>query len=316
MSTVEIDAGAPAPAGYAEHRVPVRGGDLHVGVWGPQDASAPTVLAVHGVSASHRAWGLVAGRLPGVRVIAPDLRGRGRSNGLPGPYGMPVHADDLAAVLEHFGTVPVPVAGHSMGAYVSLVLAHRHPGLVSSLLLVDGGLPLVVPPGLTDQQIIEAVLGPAAERLAMEFASVDAYRDYWSAHPAFAQNWNGLVEDYIAYDLDGAAPRLRPSTRYEALAEDTAELHRGPSLLAALKHLAHPALLLRAPRGLMNEDGGLLPTEDVASWRERLAGLEVREVEDTNHYTIVMDTPGADAVAGEIRRMLEVQGVARGEKGR
>src|SRR5690606_9508333 len=88
---------------------------------------------------------LVAHLLKGVRVLAPDLRGRGRSNQLPGPYGMPQHADDLAAVLDHFGVETALIVGHSMGAFVSVVLSHRHPERVSELILVDGGLPLAVP---------------------------------------------------------------------------------------------------------------------------------------------------------------------------
>ena len=78
--------------------VPVAGGDLFVARWG----SGPPVLAVHGITGSHAAWPWVADRLAGaVSLIAPDLRGRGASNGLPGPFGMAAHAADLVAVLDH-----------------------------------------------------------------------------------------------------------------------------------------------------------------------------------------------------------------------
>ncbi|MGB9033232.1 MAG: alpha/beta hydrolase [Paeniglutamicibacter sp.] len=288
---------------YNTEQVPVDGGNMMVGVWGPDDPAAPAILAVHGVTASHQAWGLVADALPGVRVIAPDLRGRGRSNHLPGPYGMPVHADDLARVLEHFGTGPIPVVGHSMGAFVSLVLAHRHPGQVASLLLVDGGLPLLVPEGLDDEQIVQAVLGPAAARLEMEFDSHQAYRDYWAQHPAFARHWNSLVERYVDYDLQGLAPHLRPSTNYRALAEDTAELHRGASLPAALDGLSHPVRFLQSPRGLLGVEPGLYDSGYVAQWAARIPALETHLIPDTNHYTIVMEELGANTVAGFIRAM-------------
>ena len=76
---------------YRTIAVPVAGGDLRVGVWDPDPAAAdpPSVLLIHGVTASHLAWPFVVDRLPGVRVIAPDLRGRGGSNSLTGPAGMP-----------------------------------------------------------------------------------------------------------------------------------------------------------------------------------------------------------------------------------
>ena len=51
-----------------------------------------------------------------------------------------------------------------MGAFASLVLANRHPDRVSSLVLVDGGLPLPTPPGVTDDELMKATLSPAAER--------------------------------------------------------------------------------------------------------------------------------------------------------
>lgn len=290
--------------GYRTVDVPVRGGALRCGVWGPEDPAAPVLLAVHGVTASHKTWGLVAAGLPEVRIIAPDLRGRGRSNGLPGPYGMAAHAADLAAVLHAFEVESAVVAGHSMGAFVSVVLAHRYPRAVRSLILIDGGLPLQVPPGLTDDEVIEAVLGPAAERLGTRYASREAYRSFWKQHPAFARNWNPLVEEYVDYDLAGEEPGLRPATRFEAMRQDTADLNRGPDLRAALAALAVPALLLRAPRGLMDEPAGLYTQAHARRWEQQLERLDVRDVPDVNHYTIVMDAPGAGAVAGAVAAAL------------
>ncbi|MSR99259.1 alpha/beta hydrolase [Arthrobacter sp. BL-252-APC-1A] len=283
---------------YTSIGIPVRGGTLHTGIWGPDDPAAPTVLAVHGVTASHRTWGMVAEALPQVRFIAPDLRGRGRSNSLPGPYGMPVHADDLAAVLTALDATRAVVAGHSMGAFAALVLAHRHPELVESLVLVDGGLPLDVPAGLSDEQIIQAVLGPAARRLEQVFPSLREYEQFWAPHPAFTGHWNGLLHDYLAYDLqphDGGG--FRASTCTAALVEDTAELHRGTALLQSLEGLRHRVQLLRAPRGLLNEEPGLYAPAYISAWKEKLPSLEVSDVPATNHYTIVMDNPGAASVA-------------------
>ncbi|WP_448073675.1 alpha/beta fold hydrolase [Georgenia yuyongxinii] len=114
---------------YTEVDVAVDGGTLHAGVWEPRAAAdgVPTVLAIHGITATHRAWDWVAPDLAGVRVVAPDLRGRGRSNGLPGPFGMARHADDVAALADQVGARGVVVTGHSMGGFVAVVLAHRHP---------------------------------------------------------------------------------------------------------------------------------------------------------------------------------------------
>src|ERR1700756_3463600 len=99
----------------------VAGGRLNVAQAGPGGRSAEgVVVAVHGITASHTAWRTVARALvarTGIRLLAPDLRGRGRSAGLPGPYGIAAHVEDLVALLDREGVQEVVLAGHSMGAY-------------------------------------------------------------------------------------------------------------------------------------------------------------------------------------------------------
>jgi lipase len=294
-------------ATYRTAEVEVRGGTLHTALWGPEDPDTPTILAVHGVTASHKAWHYLAEALPDVRIIAPDLRGRGRSNGLPAPYGMPTHAQDLAAVLAAFTTGPVVVVGHSMGAFAALVLANLFPERVRSLVLVDGGLPLQVPAGISDEDVVAAVLGPAAERLNSTFPSREVYRQFWRQHPAFSSDWTPFVQDYVDYDLTGEEPELRPATKYQAMAEDTAELHRGASLLKALDELAVDAQVLRAPRGLLNEPAALYAPGYLEAWALKLPSLRVREVPDVNHYTIVMGEAGAGAVAESVQEALAIR---------
>ena len=114
---------------YRTVDVPVSGGDVRAGVWDPIGAEGPvpTVPAIHGVTSSHLAWQFLVEQLPGVRVIAPDLRGRGASNAIEGPAGMTAHATDMIAVLDAFELEAVPEVGHSMGGFVAVVLAHLHP---------------------------------------------------------------------------------------------------------------------------------------------------------------------------------------------
>lgn len=299
---------------YRSLDVDVRGGRLHAGEWSRGSAGeGAMVLAVHGITASHRSWDAVARTLlddagpagAPQRLLAPDLRGRGRSNALPGPYGMAQHADDMAALLRAAGAdaqKPAVVVGHSMGAFVALVLADRHRELVERLVLVDGGLPLALPAGMNRDEALRALLGPALQRLGMEFASPEAYLDYWRPHPAFAACWNAEIEDYIRYDLDGEAPHLRPATTPAAVAGDNEDLYGGVALLGALERLRVPAVLLRAERGIFDDPAPLYPDEAIARARREYPAIEVRDVPGTNHYTIVMAPPGAAAVAEEVTR--------------
>jgi len=271
---------------------------LAVTEWG---AGAP-VVAIHGITASSLAWGEVAAALPDRRLIAPDLRGRGRSNHLPGPYGMPRHARDIIDTLDALAVERAPLVGHSMGAFVALVTAHLFPDRVSALLLVDGGLTLQLPPDVTLDDTT-AALGPAADRLAMTFASHEDYRAFWRAHPAFAHDWPATLNAYIDYDLDGAPPRLRPRTSVEAMRADSVELYGSAAVVASIDELAHPARLMTAPRGLQDQTPGLYSPAALAGWARRLPQLPIEEVADTNHYTIVMGERGAAAVAARIREL-------------
>jgi hypothetical protein len=171
--------------------------------------------------------------------------------------------------------------------------------------LVDGGLPLPSPEGVSDEELMKATLGPAAERLSMTFASREAYRAFWRQHPAFVRDWSPTVEDYLDYDLVGEEPELHPSSSYEAVAEDSIELRGGASLLAAIDELAHPTTFLSAPRGLLDEVPPLYPAEAVAEWSEKLPAIRMLAAEDVNHYTIVMSDRGASAVAAIVREGLE-----------
>lgn len=129
-----IDGKRGSTVTYRIHDVAVDGGALRVGEWSPEDPAAPTVIAVHGITASHMSWAMVAQALPEVRLIAPDLRGRGRSAELPGPFGMARHAADLEAVIEALDVPRALLIGHSMGGFVAVVTSHLYPDRFSQAL--------------------------------------------------------------------------------------------------------------------------------------------------------------------------------------
>lgn len=260
--------------------VPVPGGELAGGQWHPEAGGMPLV-GIHGITSNHVAWTLAADALPGVRLIAPDLRGRGRSGGLPGPYGLVEHADDVARMLDALGVERAVVAGHSMGAFVAVRLAERHPDRVERLVLVDGGLPVHE----------DVDLGPARDRLRMTFASPEEYLAFWRRHPALGPWWNDAVEEYARYDLAGTAPALHSSVSEEAMAVNALELDGRAGYEAALAGLTLPIAFVRAPRGLLDADPLYQPST-VAAWRARLPWFEAFEADDVNHYTILMTHDG------------------------
>jgi pimeloyl-ACP methyl ester carboxylesterase len=304
--------------------VPVAGGVLHVGVSGAPlgDPAVPIVLLVHGITGSHRSWAPVARHLgTAVTVLAPDLRGRGQSSGVEGRSGMGAHVEDLLAVLDHVECPRAVLAGHSMGGYVVARFAARAPDRLAAAVLVDGGLPLPVPPGIDPDVLLDAVLGPSIGRLRMTFPSVDTYRQFWRTHAAFAAaEWTDDIVDYVDYDL--GLPEIDPEgvTVYRSRVSEAAVRADGRDLLdgdgarKALESLAEtserggkpaklPSALLWAARGLQNEERPLLPAETIADARALLPDLAVEEVPDTNHYLILLGDREAGTVADRIRRL-------------
>ncbi len=293
----------PAQDRYAAWDVPLPGGPMRVGGWkavAAQGASSLPVFAVHGVTASHLTWVRLADQLPGRSVMAPDLRGRGHSNALPGPFGMAAHADDFARVLDERGWDRALVVGHSMGGFASMVLADRHPDRVAALVLVDGGLPLRVPEGLSPDEVAKAVLGPTLARLGMTFPDHAAYQQFWQRQPAFARDWDEVAAAYVDYDLQGEEPRLRPRTSTEAVSGDNVDMLTGDAVTGAVERLRHPTWFVRSPRGLQDEVPPLYPDDVAAGWQRRLPQLRMSTVEDVNHYTIVLAERGAAAVAAAV----------------
>ena len=293
--------------------VPVSGGSLYVGVAGPPPGTpgVPIVLAAHGITGSHRTWVPVARHLgDAVTLLAPDLRGRGQSSGLGGPYGMAVHAEDLVAVLDHVGAERAVVTGHSMGGYIATRFATDAADRLAGVALVDGGLPLPLPPDIDPDVLVAAVLGPSLARLEMTFPSVEAYRDFWRAHPAFAPKpWTDDVAGFVDYDLGPPQTNQEGETVYrsrvslDAVREDGRDLLDTDRVAKALHSLPEPSVLLWSALGLQNEQRPLLPPEVIADAQTLLPHLVVTEVPDTNHYFLLLGDREAAAVAGEISRV-------------
>ncbi len=273
--------------------VPVLGGDLAVFQYG--DGSGTPVLLIHGVTSSNRAFQLFADSLiaRGKAPFAVDLRGRGDSNNLQAPFGMKQHAQDMAAVIDHFGWNKPDVIGHSMGGFVAAALVGLYADKVGEVVFADGGVPLPMPPGMTVEQIMPFVLGPAMTRLAMEFESKEAYRDYWKPQPAFAKGWSSVLDEYVDYDLRGK----KASTNPQAVEDDSGDLFGDDLIVKSLQGLSKPTIFIKAERGLQNEEGGLYPMPVLDAVLPAYPMLKLEFLADCNHYDMFLEQSGAEKVA-------------------
>src|SRR3954452_14560582 len=95
------------------------------------DPGAPAVIVMHGLFGMRDQVLMGSTRLEGagLRVVAYDARGHGRSGG-PDPadaYGYDLLMEDLRAVMDAFDVERGLLLGVSMGAHTSLRLALDHP---------------------------------------------------------------------------------------------------------------------------------------------------------------------------------------------
>ena len=106
-----------------------------------EGAGDQAVLFVHGFPFQATMWepqipvAVAAGR----RAVAPDLPGFGRS-AVPSDrsaYSIDGYADLVAALVSDLGLGQVVVVGLSMGGYIALAVARRHPGVLAGLVLAD-----------------------------------------------------------------------------------------------------------------------------------------------------------------------------------
>jgi pimeloyl-ACP methyl ester carboxylesterase/acyl carrier protein len=121
----------------------VRGLQLCLCTWGP--VNGPVILCLHGILEQGAAWLDVAVRLAqkGYRVVAPDLRGHGKSDhvGKGGSYNLLDFLGDIDAIASNLTNKPFTLVGHSLGSVVAAMFASVRPQKIAKLVLVETILP-------------------------------------------------------------------------------------------------------------------------------------------------------------------------------
>lgn len=206
--------------------------------WREYGTGAQVALALHCSLAHSGAFAGLAAGLPGLRLIAPDLAGHGRSADWDGRGDY--HAEvtrDVLALLAQMGNGPVPVIGHSFGATVALRVALERPEAISALVLIEPVLFCAARsaggPAFAAHQAAHAGFGAAVQAGDLRGAAAE-FQAIWGAGQDFAA-LPSVQQDYIAARIPLVA------AADAALNEDAA----GMLVFGRLESLGVPVLLLQ-----------------------------------------------------------------------
>jgi pimeloyl-ACP methyl ester carboxylesterase len=289
----------PDPTGFSERRWTSSDGLSlfardYPGADGP--ARLP-VIAIHGLTRNSADFDAIAPLIArgGRRVLALDVRGRGRSDRATDPmtYQPPVYANDVLALLEQAGLERAVFLGTSMGGLITMALAAMKTRVVAAAILNDIG-PQVSPEGLAR---IAAYSGQPVETPTWAAAAAYARRINAVALPHYSDaDWDAFARrtfregtegsPVLDYDPDIAAPIRAAGAK--ALA---------PNLWPYFRRLARkrPTLLIRGATS------DLLGADIAARMQKAAPDMVYAEVPGVGHAPM-LDEPEARSAIFEFLR--------------
>jgi pimeloyl-ACP methyl ester carboxylesterase len=242
------------------------------------------------------------------QVFACDQRGYGFST-LPATPGLmkgwTIFRDDLTAFLARVTDKPVILAGHSMGATVSLMVAAAQPAKVAALVLVE---PVLAPwsAGLARflSYFFRGDPSPSLARRALqrrsEFASLAVALEAYRGRGAFKTWPEEMLVDYLKGGLlpDGkGAVRLACAPAWEAETFRTTPL----GVASAVRAIRCPLTILRGTIASTTWES------EIARIVRRRPDTRIVRVDGASHF-LPMEKP--EIVRAEIVRMAELVGTA------
>ncbi|MEU7870283.1 alpha/beta hydrolase [Dactylosporangium sp. NPDC049140] len=175
------------PYGFTEQRALVG----NVGINYVRGGHGPTLVLVHGFPQTWYEWrGILPELAKHYTVIAPDLRGAGRSDAPAGGYDKKTMAADIHGLLVQLGlNRDIRLVGHDIGTMVAYAYAAAHPDEVTKLVLSEAPIPdegLYNFPALTKQGPGVWNFGFFSLTNGLPEQLVDGREESWHSAPATA----------------------------------------------------------------------------------------------------------------------------------
>lgn len=287
--------------------VSVRGMRQHVLTWGPPKGRK--LVCLHGwmdVGASFQF--LVDALAHEWFVIAPDLRGFGRSEWQPQGYWFYDYLADLDHLVEHYAPgEKLDLVGHSLGGNVVMHYAGVRPERVRRLVSLEGfGIPAesseIAPRKIA--KWLDALFAPPDFK---PYASMGAIADrLQKTNPRLPRDKAEFLARHWGEALPDGSARLRSDPRHKL---PFPTVYRSEEVFAVWRKITAPALWIAAlqsdiPKWLERHPEGELGADGLDVVRRRLrhvAGARLVTIDDAGHM-LHHDQP--TAVAGHIERFL------------
>ncbi|MEV0161946.1 alpha/beta fold hydrolase [Nonomuraea fuscirosea] len=265
------------PAGFRETKVRV--GDVAINY--VRGGQGPTLVLLHGYPQTWYTWREVLPELAKhYTVIAPDLRGAGKSDAPAGGYDKKTLAADLHGLLTRLGlNRHIRLVGHDIGTMVAYAYAAAHPRDVTKLVLSEAPIPdnsLYAFPSLTAKGPGFWNFGYFSLTNGLPERMVNGREEQWVERfvDSLEVKKNGVsdkqVREYARYLRDDA--HLRASFAwFRALPKDVADNRANRA-----KKLTMPVLAIGA-RGSL---GDSVPTQ-VRKYAGHVTGIVI---EDSGHW--------------------------------
>ena len=259
---------------------------------GAEGAALLPVIAIHGLTRNSADFGTVAPLIAatGRRVLALDVRGRGRSDRAADPmtYQPPVYAKDVLALLDQAGVGRAVFLGTSMGGLITMALTAMAPDRVAAAILNDIG-PEVAPEGLAR---IASYTGQTVEIRSWDDAADYARRTNGAALPHYGpDDWLAFARRVFREGPDGVPvldydPDI--TVPWRAAGKDALV----PDLWPAFRNLAEGRRLLLV-RGATSD---LLSSDIAGRMREAAPEMKFVEVPGVGHAPMLDEPAARDAI--------------------
>lgn len=238
-----------------------------------------TIIAIHGLTGTHKNMQYYAEALKGeYRFIAFDLRGRGNSSEADQDTSIYRHSQDVIDLIHAMNIENPILLGHSMGAFISMIVASRLKS-VKGVILLDGAASM----SARQREIVKPSLG----RLSKKYDTRESYsEEVKGIYQKLGIGWTPLLKETVEYEIHRVDSHWEHKSDEQTILQDFESFYTfKPEDIC--QNVDCRTLLIYA-KGKIGAFSALFFEKDYAAVKRYTRHLQTM-VTDCNHYTMVFE---------------------------